>query len=311
MPAALQVAGIVFWARAMRRRFFIIDNTTSGYGRRSLAARVMNILTASGARIVGCGEHGKDAAFQRATEAVRSGAYDAIVAVGGDGTIRHAARTVAGTDVPLGIVPLGTGNVLAREIGLCRDPGALAAALLSGPAVSVLAPTANGEVFLLMAGAGFDGRIIQALNPLAKGRIGKLAYLGPLLSALKGPADKFDVLLDGRPHQANWVVLAKARHYGGSFVIAERAGLHAPGLRAVLFNAPDRGALMASLLALATGRLATCRHVAVVECARAEIRAQTMAPVQIDGDAFGTTPLIVEAQGHRVSLIMPVPPNSA
>ena len=294
----------------MRRRFFIIDNTTSGYGRRSLAARVISLLQASGARIVGCAEQDKNAAFQRTTEAVRSGAYDAIVAVGGDGTIRHAARTVAGTDVPLGVIPLGTGNVLAREIGLCRDPGALAEALLTGPAVSVMAPTANGEVFLLMAGAGFDGRVIQALNPSAKGRVGKLAYVGPMLSALRGPADKLEVLLDGRPHQASWVVLAKARHYGGSFVIAEGASLHAPGLRAVLFNAPDRAALMASLLALATGRLAACRHVAVVECARAEIRGQAMAPVQIDGDPFGTTPLIVEARGHRVSLIMPAPTHS-
>lgn len=289
----------------MRQHFFIIDNTTSGYGRRSLAARVMSLLTASGARVVGCGEQGKDAAFQRTAEAVRSGAYDAIVAVGGDGTIRHAARTVVGTDVPLGIIPLGTGNVLAREVGLCRDPGTLAEALLTGPAVPVMAPTANGEVFLLMAGAGFDGRVIQGLDPLAKGRIGKLAYLGPLLSALRAPADKLDVLLDGRRHEANWVVLANARNYGGSFVIAEGAGLHTPGLRAVLFNAPDRGTLMASLLALASGRLATCRHVSVLDCTRAEIRGQVTAPVQIDGDAFGTTPLIVEAQRHRVSLIMP------
>ncbi|MFM9849541.1 MAG: diacylglycerol/lipid kinase family protein [Hyphomicrobiaceae bacterium] len=289
----------------MRRRFFVIDNTTSGYGRRSLAARVLDLLRAQGASIASCGEPDKDAAFERATEAVRSGTYDAIVAVGGDGTIRHAASVVAGTDVPLGIIPLGTGNVLAREIGLCREPDALAKALLAGPARSMMAPTANGEVFLLMAGVGFDGRVIRALNPSAKGLVGKLAYAGPLLSALKAPADKLEVLLDGRLHQANWAVIAKARHYGGAFVIAEHADLHGPGLRAVLFNAPDRGSLLASLLALASGRLATCRNVTVVGCTRAEIRGQTAASVQVDGDPFGSTPLVVEAQGHRVSLIVP------
>lgn len=291
----------------MRRRFFVIDNTTSGYGRRSLSARVQDLLRASGASIDGCGESTKDAAFQCATQAVRSGAYDAIVAVGGDGTIRHAASVVAGTDVALGIIPLGTGNVLAREIGLCREPNALAETLLSGPAVPITAPTANGEVFLLMAGAGFDGRIVQALNPKAKGRVGKLAYAGPLLSALARPADKLDVLLDGCLHQANWAVIANARHYGGAFVIAEDADLRAPGLRAVLFNAPDRRALLTSLLALASGRLATCRHFGVVNCTRAEVRGQPAAPVQVDGDPFGTTPLVVEAQGHKVSLIVPEP----
>jgi diacylglycerol kinase (ATP) len=293
----------------MRRRFFIIDNTASGYGGRSLAVRVLDLLEASGARVDGCGETNKDAAFQRATEAVRSGAYDAVVAVGGDGTIRHAAGVVAGTDIPLGIIPLGTGNVLAHEIGLCREPGPLATALLSGPARSMIAPIANGEVFLLMAGVGFDGRVIQALNPSTKSIVGKLAYAGPLFSALRGSADKLEVVLDGRMHKANWVVIAKARHYGGAFVIAEHADLHVPGLRAVLFNTPDRGALLASLLALASGRLSRSRHVAVVACTRAEIRGQTTAPVQVDGDPFGTTPLVVEAQGHRVSLIVPAPPG--
>lgn len=289
----------------MRRRFFVIDNATSGYGRRRLAAQVLGLLQASGANVEGCGEPGKDAALARAAEAVRSGAYDAIVAVGGDGTIRHAASAVAGTDVPLGVIPLGTGNVLAHEIGLSRDPKSLAAALLSGPAVSMVAPVANGEIFLLMAGAGFDGRVIQRLNPLAKGIFGKLAYAGPLLSALKGPADTLEVLLDGRPYRANWAVIAKARHYGGAFIIADDADLQAPGLRAVLFNAPDRGALFASLLALASGRLASCRHVAVVGCSRAEVRGPEATPVQVDGDPFGGTPLVVDAQGHRVSLIVP------
>jgi diacylglycerol kinase family enzyme len=289
----------------MRRRFFVIDNTTSGYGGRGLAARVLGLLRSSGAHVDCCGEPGKESAHARAVEAVRSGIYDAIVAVGGDGTIRHAASAVAGTDVPLGIVPLGTGNVLAHEIGLGREPNVLAAALLSGPAVSMVAPVANGELFLLMAGAGFDGRVIQALNPSIKGLFGKLAYAGPLLSALKGPMDTLEVLLDGRPHRANWAVIAKARHYGGAFVIAEDADLRAPGLRAVLFNAPDRGALFASLLALASGRLATCRHVAVVGCTRAEIRGPETTPVQVDGDPFGATPLVVDSQGHRVSLIVP------
>jgi diacylglycerol kinase (ATP) len=201
--------------------------------------------------------------------------------------------------------------VLAHEIGLCREPGPLATALLSGPATSMIAPIANGDVFLLMAGVGFDGRVIQALNPSTKSIVGKLAYARPLFSALRRAADKLEVVLDGRLHQANWVVIAKARHYGGAFVIAEHADLHAPDLRAVLFHAPDRGSLLASLAALASGRLSTSRHVTVLACTRAEIRGQTTAPVQVDGDPFGTTPLVVEAQGHRVSLIVPAPSSPA
>ena len=66
-------------------------------------------------------------------KAAESGSYDAIVAAGGDGTIRHAAAALIGTDMPLGIIPVGTGNVLAHEIGLARTPDAIARMLLEGP----------------------------------------------------------------------------------------------------------------------------------------------------------------------------------
>ena len=75
--------------------------------------------------------------------------------------------------------------------------------------------------------------------------------------------------------------------------LSEDADLRAPGLRAVLFNAPDRGALFASLLALASGRLATCRHVAVVGCTRAEIRGPETTPVQVDGARHQARPAAI------------------
>jgi diacylglycerol kinase family enzyme len=289
----------------MRRRFLLIDNAIAGYGSRDLVVRVVARLEREGAGIARCAGATVDGTLELVAKAARGGTYDAVVAAGGDGTIRLAARALAGTDMPLGVIPLGTGNVLAHEIGLERTPEAVADVLVQGKIVPIWAPTANGELFLLMAGAGFDGRVIETLSHPIKGRIGKLAYAGPLAGALMQPMDALEVTVDGTMHRASWAVIANARHYGGSFVIAEGASIHEPELKAVLFKGTKRSALLSSLVALATGRLATCPHVAFVSCTRAEIRSRTAIPVQVDGDAFGGTPLVVEANGQRVNLIMP------
>ena len=294
----------------MRRRFFLIENTTAGTGRCGLVARVVEHLEAAGASVERCIGHSAEEAERRAATAARAGRYDALIAAGGDGTIRHAARAVAGTDTPLGIIPLGTANVLAHELAIARGARELAHLLQAGPAATLEAPLANGELFLLMAGAGFDGRVIEALSHAAKGRVGKLAYAGPILRALTVLPDVLDVRIDGVLHRASWVVATNARHYAGRFVIAPSTSVREAGLRAVLFSGAGRGELAASLLTLVAGRLGTCRHVSVHACTRVEVSSQARVPVQVDGDAFGATPLVVQAEGGpRVSLIVPPGPG--
>lgn len=290
----------------MRRRFFLIENATAGRGRRSLTQAVIALLEDAGASVERCSGQGEQEAQRAAAAAARLGTYDAVIAAGGDGTIRHAAGAVAGTETALGIIPLGTANVLAHEIGLDRTTHDIARVLLRGPAQDIAPPLANGQVFLLMAGAGFDGRVIAALSHPVKGRVGKVAYAPATLRALGCVPDKLEVRVDGAMHRASWVVVANARHYGGRFVLAPNRSLQKSGLSAILFDAPDRLRLAACLLELATGRLAVSRHVRAHACERVEIGAELPVPVQVDGDAFGATPLVVEAGvGPRVLLIVP------
>jgi diacylglycerol kinase family enzyme len=294
----------------MRRRFLLIDNPSAGYGRRDLGRRVTAELEKAGATVVRCGGTDETGVQARAAEAVRAGSCDAVIAAGGDGTIRLALAAVAGTRTPLGIIPLGTANVMAHEARLPRTPDTLASLLLWEPETSIKVPTANGSPFLLMIGAGFDGRVIETLRHSVKERIGKLAYAGPLVGTLARAPDALHVSIDGREHRASWAVIANARHYGGRFVIAPGTGVHEPGLEAVLFEGTDRRRLVWSLLALAAGRLASSRHVRRLPCTRAEIGSALPVPVQVDGDAFGRTPVLVEADGPMVRLILPPPARS-
>ncbi len=196
-----------------------------------------------------------EAARHDLVQALASGAYDAIVAAGGDGTVRQAACLLDGTEMPLGYIPLGTGNVLAHELGLDRSARALAQMLMQGPVMPVMLASANGERFLLMAGMGFDGRVIAALDHQTKSQVGKAAFALPTLKALSAPLDEIAVEIDGRKTTAAWVVVANARHYGGHFVIAPQTDIAAPGMSAILFHARSKAELLRQLVDLGVGRL--------------------------------------------------------
>jgi diacylglycerol kinase (ATP) len=293
----------------MRRNFLLIANAGAGLVGSPLVDQVAQALTRAGTSVTRHRSPSFQAARQAAREAAAAGRYDAIVAAGGDGTIRQVAAALIGAETPLGIVPVGTGNVLAHEIGLAPNAEAITSMLLHGPTCTVSCSHANTEPFLLMAGAGFDGRVIAALDHRFKSYLGKVAYAGPVLGALVSPMDTLSVNVDGRRHEASWAVIANARHYGGRFVMAPRTGIQERGLQAILFKAKNRAVLIGQLMALVMGRLddraASHGDVEMVPCVRATITAPHPVPTQIDGDAFGTTPLEVEAGVGDLQLIVP------
>jgi diacylglycerol kinase (ATP) len=292
----------------MRRRFFLVENPGAGVAGSPLVQDVVRLLAKTGASVTSSRNGDIPAARLAVRKAAGSDSYDAVVAAGGDGTIRQSAAALIGTDMPLGIIPVGTGNVLAHEIGLARTPEAIARMLLEGPVAKVACAQANGEPFLLMVGAGFDARVVGALDQRLKSRLGKAAYAGPLLGAIIRPVDTLIVTVDGRRHAASWAVIANARHYGGHFVLAPRTGILERGLEAILFKTRSRAVLLGQLMSLVAGRLEPHTQggdVEMLACARVTIASHRPVPVQIDGDTFGTTPIEVDAGTCEVSLIVP------
>jgi len=293
----------------MRRRFYLIVNPGAGVIGSPLVEETVRALELAGASVTRLSAGDFDATRRAAAAAAASGRYDAIVAAGGDGTIRQVAAAMLGSDTPLGIIPAGTANVLALEIGLARTASAVSRYLLEGPVINVACGRANGEPFLLMVGAGFDAHVLAGLDRRAKSVFGKAAFIGPLLGALVRPMDTLALAIDGRHYEASWAVIANARHYGGRFVLAPRAHLHEPGLEAILFKARSRARLLSQLLSLVMGRLESRAglggDVEMVLCSRVTVTSHCAVPTQIDGDVLATTPLEVEAGTTHVRLIVP------
>lgn len=271
--------------------------------------RVRAALVARGAEIIEAPASAPGTARASVAAAAEARSIDAVLAAGGDGTIRQVAIAAGPRGLPVGIVPLGTGNVMAHEIGLPRAPDRLAAVLMEGELARIRGGIANGEPFFLWAGAGFDGRVIGALDLGWKRLVGRLAYGRAMARALRAGPDNLEVTIDGRRYRAAWVIVSNASKYGGGFSLTRRTRLTEPGLVTLLFRASSRPALLGALAALAVGALPRLETAGSLVDAHAgvRIRIDSLAPalVQIDGDPFGHTPLEVSAGGPEFELIVP------
>lgn len=286
----------------MRRRFLLVHNPTAGRGGSRLTQAVVAELERRGASVVRAAP--SDGSGAVLAEGAAEG-FDAAVAAGGDGTFRALAAALGKVQVPIGLIPAGTGNVLANEIGLKRKASAVAEVLLNGPVVEIEAGRANGQPFYLMAGAGFDGDVIARLSGVWKKRVGKAAYTAPVLQALSLPIEPLKVTIDGQEHRAGWVVVSKAHRYGGPFTIAPEAMLTDKIFHVVLAGSLSKAVLVRNLLALGAGLIHRDPGVKIVRGSAVRIESERPVRVQVDGDEAGTTPLQIDHGGGTLSLIVP------
>ncbi len=143
----------------------------------------------------------EDAGSGLTAAAVRAGA-SLVLAVGGDGTVRACAHSLADTGVPLAVAPTGAANLIARAL---RVPGDLAGAIavgLHGDARSIDLADADGMTCVAMAGIGLDAAVVGAAPPLLKRHAGWLGYAAAAVPRLAGPPARFTVAMDGQPARA-------------------------------------------------------------------------------------------------------------
>lgn len=291
----------------MRRRFLLLHNPVAGLRRHRLVRRVVHELEERGAEVVMLRLWGLNRSLSREAleQIVQFDRFDALVAVGGDGTIRALAKAVGpGASVPIGVIPAGTGNVLARELPLPKRPHEVAEMLLNGPVKEIPGALAGEEPFFLMAGVGFDGEIIAGLNLELKRRIGKAAYVWPILKALGHRPKPFVAAIDGETYQASWIVGAKARRYAGGFTIAHGISVEEAKLVAVLFQATTRRGRILEMIALGFGQHQLLGSVRTLPCGRIEVRDPGLL-VQIDGDEGGASPITIQIGGGALRMIVP------
>ena len=275
----------------VRQSLCVIFNPAAGGRRKRRLERVLAALEELGAKVELLQTRAPGDAEDLARKAACDG-YDAVVAAGGDGTVNEVVNGLGDAAMPLGIVPLGTANVLAAELGLPREPQALAQCIALGRAAPVFAGSANGRRFAMMAGVGFDARVVEGIDLAWKRRTGKAAYLASALACLARlkPA-RYEVEIDGVGACAASLVIAKGHYYGGRFVVASGARLDEPMFEVALFERGTRFDVLRYAAALGANRIAGLPDARILRGVRVRVAGPVGERVQIDGDLGTSLPL--------------------
>jgi YegS/Rv2252/BmrU family lipid kinase len=275
----------------------IVFNPVAGMRRASLLWRVLDVLVANGIRIELAETHRPGHAEALAREAVCHGA-SMVVAAGGDGTIAEVANGLLGSSARLGVIPLGSANVLAHELALPFEPRAVAAALAFGrtrPLWPGVARGADGSrLFVQMLGVGLDAQVVHHLPVVLKRAVGRGAYaLQTLRELALYRFTPIRLRLDGEETQAASVIVCKGRLYGGRFLLAPTACPAQPGFTVVLFDHSSMAATLLYGAALPLGLLGRAPGVRHVRAQQIDFIGNEASPVQADGDTAGWTPITV------------------
>ncbi|HUD52867.1 diacylglycerol kinase family protein [Parvibaculum sp.] len=291
---------------ALRRSVHIILNPAAGARRRGLLDAVVERLKRGGATVTLELTERAGHATALARRAAERGDADVVVAAGGDGTINEVARGLLGQGVPLGILPLGTANVLAIELGLRPRAVEVADMLLSGPAHLVGTGVVDGEIFLMMVGIGFDGVVVHAINPRLKRLWGKGAFVwAGVKEWLRGPGRDIRLVADGREKRAQWAIVVNGRYFAGPYVLSREGDISQPGLTLFLFKNGGRIALVRYLIALGLGRMAKLRDVEILPARQVRFLEPEGLEVEVDGDARGNLPQTIEQGTRFLRLVVP------
>jgi diacylglycerol kinase (ATP) len=255
---------------------------------------------------------GPGTAGQQARRKIEAGC-DLILTAGGDGTINETATGMLGSGVPLGILPGGTANVLAREIHLPGNMEKVAAQLtaLQPRSIAVGAITigkSERRPFICMAGAGLDADIVSKVNLDLKAAAGKLAYYVGGFSQVFRTLPEFQVFVDGRSYLASFALISRLRNYGGDLEIARGASLLRDDFEVVLFRGTYAFQYLPYLVGVALKRVHNMRGCTVVNgrSVRCEGARNARVWVQVDGELAGTLPVTAEILPDALQLLMPV-----
>ena len=300
------------------KSILLIRNPIAGRRRRGLVEDVMRLVQAEGWTVdLVDTEAAGDA--RRLAETCDARRYAVIAVAGGDGTINEVvnglARRSAGAPA-LALVPLGTANVLAHELGLRATAKVVAETMIAGRELLMRPGEATGSGlprhFSLMAGAGFDAKVVAGVTAPLKRRLGKAAYVWrSMIETRRYRPVRYAVEVDGVVFEAASVIVTRSRLYAGPYVVAPAATLGEPLLHVCLFERWGRSQTLRFGLALLMGRLPKTGGYRVIAGRDVKVSVLSDAgesrsqPVQIDGDNALTLPVSIAIAPGAVRFLRP------
>ncbi|WP_263419045.1 diacylglycerol/lipid kinase family protein [Terriglobus albidus] len=288
----------------VRKRFCVVHNPNAGTRGRLLFRNTVRELQRAGCHIFIVDTTQHERGERIAKDAALSGRFDAIIAAGGDGTLHDVLCGIAGSDIPLGLIPSGTANVFSREIDLPTTPIALAEALMHGPAFNVPISTCNGRPFTFVVGVGFDAAAVQIFEKYRARRFGIFGVVAAALAALlihNGQA--IAIRTAEEEWIAHWVLITRIRRFAGRLKLTPHADIGRSAFQIVSFKQKGKLSLALQLTRMLFAAPPQSRDIRISECHQVFLKGSGSIPVQIDGELIEGLPLQCQFLTRHVPII--------
>lgn len=241
----------------------------------------------------------------------------AVIAVGGDGTLREIASGID-PSVPLGVIPLGTVNVLAKDLGIPEDTQRALETILENRVVSIDLARLRDEVFLLMASAGLDAVTVHNVNRISKRFLGQFAYaLAGLRSSLTTRPRLYRVGIVDRGEKREivergyLVIVSNGRYYAGKFTINPSASLRSGKLHVMIYKRPGLIDNLVLVFKVLSGQMLKFKDVSFFTADEVTIEGKRRPPtMQFDGDRAPGGPVRITIQPGALKVLVPRGPGS-
>lgn len=300
------------------RNAVIIHNPVAGGRRRGRRARQLEqarkILAYAGIETELQATTGIGTATGMARQAVEE-RRQLVIICGGDGTVNEAVNGLAGSQVPLAVLPAGTANVLAKELGIPRDIPRAAEWVLQGRLARIALGVASSlykpvlrRFFLCVAGAGADGVMVYSVNSALKRRAGILAYwFEALRQIFLYDFPRFRASANGRELEATLVIVGRTKHYGGPFRVTTGADLFEERFELAACTTRSGLRYLTYVPIIWLGRLRRMRDVHFWKATTLRCEPLDDRPIyaQIDGEVAGRLPIEFGIEPNALTLVVP------
>jgi len=241
-----------------------------------------------------------------AAAGVREG-FRTIIAAGGDGTVNEVANGISGTGVRFGILPVGTMNVFASELGIPLNNLSRAWQIIERGHVRRLdLPVANGDCFVQLAGIGLDAEVVRQTTPDFKKALGPLSYLLTLVqvACVTPPRVRLEPC-DAPVREGSFVLIGNGRLYGGPFVLFKDAHMEDGLLDVLVFQSQTHWDVVRYFQAIACGSHPDLPDVEYFQTRSMLVSSLGDVPVELDGELAGKLPCRFEMSAHKLDVLAP------
>jgi len=259
---------------------------------------------ARGCRIFATSRAGEAEALAR--HAAQEG-FEKIVAAGGDGTVNEVVNGLAGSNAALGLLPIGTMNVFATELGLPAHDLALCWDIIQGEYTRLVdLPSANGKFFVQLAGVGLDAQVVKETSLTLKRSFGPLSYLiSAAQIAAREPPRLFLESEESPVEEGSFVLVGNGRLYGGPFPFFKHAAIDDGLFDVIAFKQLGYLEIIKYLQRVVFSSAIRVPEVEYFQTRRLRVTSDREVPVELDGELVGNCPVEFQVQERTLRVLAP------